>query len=237
MLKMKNITNGDDITVTYSNVTLNRVTYSGDGSLPVELSRWEASSGQGDVRLEWTTESEMENQGFVIERKLVDASKFTRIASYMTDETLIGQGSTSRRSEYAFIDGDVKVGQRYEYRLSDVDYKGKLTQHEIISVTVTLDDNTQQPGSVSLMHAYPNPFNPATTIEYAISQASQVSLTIYDLGGNEIARLVQGPQEAGWHSVVWNGLDNQGQSIPTGVYLAHLQDPSHSRVIKISYLK
>lgn len=197
----------------------------------------EASSGQGDVRLEWTTESEMENQGFVIERKLVDASKFTRIASYMTDETLIGQGSTSRRSEYAFIDGDVKVGQRYEYRLSDVDYKGKLTQHEIISVTVTLDDNTQQPGSVSLMHAYPNPFNPATTIEYAISQASQVSLTIYDLGGNEIARLVQGPQEAGWHSVVWNGLDNQGQSIPTGVYLAHLQDPSHSRVIKISYLK
>jgi hypothetical protein len=149
----------------------------------------------------------------------------------------MGQGSTTRQTDYLFIDGDVRVGQRYDYRLSDVDYKGKITPHESTSVVVTLDDNTQQPGSLSLMHAYPNPFNPATTIEYAISQASQVNLTIYDLSGNRIAELVQGPQEAGWHSVVWNGLNHEGQPIPTGVYLANLQDQSHSSVIKITYLK
>jgi len=208
-----------------------------DGSLPVELSRWEASSGQGDVRLEWTTESEIENQGFVIERKFADEREFKPIASYLTDQELAGQGSTTRQTQYVFVDRDVTVGERYDYRLCDVDYKGKINRHESVSIVVTSTDDIQHPGSMSLMNAYPNPFNPATTIEYAISQASQVTLTIYDLGGNRIAQLVQGSQEAGWHSVVWNGLNDEGQSIPTGVYLANLQDQSHSRVIKITSLK
>ncbi len=208
-----------------------------DGSLPVELSRWDASSGQGDVRLEWTTESEIENQGFIIERKLSDEGEFRPIASYLSDRVLIGQGSTTRQTQYIFIDSDVNVGDRYDYRLCDVDYKGKIIRHDAISIVVTAKDDIQHPGSMSLLNAYPNPFNPATTIEYAISQASQVNLTIYDLGGNRIAQLVQRPQEAGWHSVVWNGLNHEGQSMPTGVYLANLQDQSHSRVIKITYLK
>lgn len=234
-----NSTDGGTLTVKKASIILHLVEDGPtiDGSLPVELSRWEGSSGQGDVKLEWTTESEIENQGFIIERKTAGEREFTTIASYLTDQELMGQGSTTRQTDYLFIDGDVSVGQRYDYRLSDVDYKGKITPHESTSVVVTLDDNTQQPGSLSLMHAYPNPFNPATTIEYAISQASQVNLTIYDLSGNRIAELVQGPQEAGWHSVVWNGLNHEGQPIPTGVYLANLQDQSHSSVIKITYLK
>ncbi|MBT3228822.1 MAG: T9SS type A sorting domain-containing protein [Candidatus Marinimicrobia bacterium] len=208
-----------------------------DGSLPVELSRWIGTSDRGNVRLAWSTESEIENQGFAIERKLVEEHEFRQIASYMSDEQLIGQGSTTKLTNYEFVDEDVIVGQRYEYRLCDVDYKGKLTKHAVIDVLVTKDENTQHPATAQLIHAYPNPFNPATTIEYAILQASQVNLTIYDLGGNRIAQLVQGPQEAGWHSVVWNGLNDVGQAIPTGVYLANVQDQTHSRVIKISYLK
>ena len=237
-LRLKNESSSDDLTINACTVDLHRVvTGTHDGSLPVELSKWSASSGKGDVRLEWTTESEIENQGFIIERKLSDASEFRQIASYMSDETLSGQGSTTKQTEYAFIDRDVSVGESYDYRLCDVDYKGKIAQHDIISVVVSQEENTQQPVSLSLMHAYPNPFNPATTIEYGLSQASPVKLTIYDVGGNEIARLVEGPQEAGWHTAVWNGLNNQGQAIPTGVYLVHLQDQTHSKVIKISYLK
>ena len=208
-----------------------------DGSLPVELSRWGAISGHGDVSLTWTTESEIENQGFIIERKFSDQSDFRQVASYVSNEILMGQGSTTKQTQYAFIDGDVTVGESYDYRLCDVDYKGKITRHEIVRIVVTADDNLQQPGSVKLMNAYPNPFNPTSTIEYAIEQASHVNLTIYDLRGNEIARLVQAHQEAGWHTAVWNGLDNQGQSIPTGVYLANLNDQYQSRVIKITYLK
>jgi len=238
VMKIQNLSNTNNLTVKTANVSLHRIVIGPhDTSLPVELSKWSASSGRGDVKLEWTTESEVENQGFIIERKLSDASEFRQIASYTTDETLNGQGSTSQRSQYEFIDADVQVGQRYDYRLSDVDYKGKIALHDIISVVVSQEEHTQQPVSLSLMHAYPNPFNPATTIEYGLSQASFVNLTIYDVGGNEIARLFQGSQEAGWHTAVWNGLNNQGQPIPTGVYLAHLEDQSNSKVIKISYLK
>jgi len=236
-LRVKN-SNAHAVTFNLVSLNLNQISVgTHDGSLPVELSKWSASSGRGDVTLAWTTESEIENQGFIIERKLSDASEFRQIASYMSDETLSGQGSTTKQTEYAFIDRDVSVGESYDYRLCDVDYKGKIAQHDIISVVVSQEENTQQPVSLSLMHAYPNPFNPATTIEYGFSQASPVKLTIYDVGGNEIARLVEGPQEAGWHTAVWNGLNNQGQAIPTGVYLVHLQDQTHSKVIKISYLK
>ncbi len=81
--------------------------------------------------------------------------------------------------------------------------------------------------SVSLSYvlhpAYPNPFNPSTTLRYDLPQASRVRLTIYDVMGREVRTLVQGEQGAGYQSVNWGGTDNSGQPVSSGVYLYRIE--------------
>ena len=77
-----------------------------------------------------------------------------------------------------------------------------------------------------LKAAYPNPFNPRTTIGYSMPEASHVTLRIYDLRGSLVSTLVNGPVEAGDHAVAWNGRDDRGSGVASGVYFARI-DSKH----------
>ncbi|MFH1679553.1 MAG: FlgD immunoglobulin-like domain containing protein [Candidatus Eisenbacteria bacterium] len=68
----------------------------------------------------------------------------------------------------------------------------------------------------------PNPFNPSTTIRYHVDRSGPVRLTVYDPAGRLVARLHDGPSEAGSHSVVWDGRDLRGSEVGSGVYLYRL---------------
>ena len=82
------------------------------------------------------------------------------------------------------------------------------------------DDQGDLPENFAVS-AYPNPFNPATTISYALPQASRVSLAIYDMLGREMRRWdLQEP--AGYRQVVWDGTDLAGRLVPTGIYIYRL---------------
>ena len=78
------------------------------------------------------------------------------------------------------------------------------------------------PDGFYLGDAYPNPFNPTTTIEYAIPVAGEVKLEVFNLLGQKVSTLVDGLQEAGGHSVDWNSTDESGQSVASGVYFYRL---------------
>jgi len=93
------------------------------------------------------------------------------------------------------------------------------------------------PAAVSLEGNYPNPFNPGTTLQFALPEGAPVSLVIYDLVGREVARLVDGFMEAGRHEVFWNGRTASGSAAPTGVYLARLVTPGYTRTLKMVMLK
>jgi hypothetical protein len=69
---------------------------------------------------------------------------------------------------------------------------------------------------------WPNPFNPLTTVQYEVDQDCEISLDLYDVAGRHVRRLIAGPQQAGTHSVRWNGRDERGRSSPSGVYLVRL---------------
>ncbi|MEA3286683.1 MAG: GLUG motif-containing protein, partial [Candidatus Marinimicrobia bacterium] len=159
-----------------------------DSSLPVELSSWIATSKAGQVLLTWITDSEIENLGFIIERKNARGN-WNEIASFSNHESLHGQGSTTLVTEYQYRDKDVQVGQSYTYRLSDVDYHGKVTKHAELSVTVKVDDNTMLADQFILHSAFPNPFNPSVTVRYELPKVSDVSITIYDMFGRNIWNL------------------------------------------------
>lgn len=82
-----------------------------------------------------------------------------------------------------------------------------------------------QPGTV-LLQNYPNPFNPATVVAYSLDSEMIISLKIYDLSGRLVRTLVNGVKPAGDHSVVWNGLNDSGIPVGSGVYLTRLHSES-----------
>jgi hypothetical protein len=88
------------------------------------------------------------------------------------------------------------------------------------------------PGDFVLEPSYPNPFNPETTLRYQLPEDAQVRLSIYNLFGQEVARLVDGPENAGAHSLRWNAAH-----LSSGVYLVRLTAGAHTAMQRISLLK
>jgi hypothetical protein len=79
------------------------------------------------------------------------------------------------------------------------------------------------PSGYELSQNYPNPFNPETKIEFALPGRSHVTLNVYNTLGQKVATLVDEELEAGWKSVTWDGRDDGGNSVATGVYLYRLE--------------
>ncbi|MFQ5629467.1 MAG: fibronectin type III domain-containing protein, partial [bacterium] len=86
-----------------------------------------------------------------------------------------------------------------------------------------VDDVSATPGDFTLHPNYPNPFNPSTTITYEIAQPATVLLTIFDPMGRKIRALFHGRQASGLHSIEWDGRDDSGSIVSSGVYFYRLQ--------------
>jgi predicted outer membrane repeat protein len=94
------------------------------------------------------------------------------------------------------------------------------------------------PPKVTLHSAYPNPFNPQTTIQFDVPVASQVNLQIYNAQGQLVRTLANNQKEAGHHRVIWNGKDEQGKSVESGLYFYKLTvDNKYSDVKPMTLLK
>jgi len=91
---------------------------------------------------------------------------------------------------------------------------------------------TTVPDELVLLQNYPNPFNPVTSIQYEITQQSHVELMVHNIAGQEIARLVDGFQDAGLHEAVFNAA-----SIPTGMYLYTLKTERKTIIKKMMVMK
>ena len=93
------------------------------------------------------------------------------------------------------------------------------------------------PDAISLKQNYPNPFNPATTIRFELGSSEHVQLKIYDLQGRMIRTLVDEHQLKGQHELIWNSLDQSGNSMSAGVYLCQLTTTNDTQTIKMLLLK
>jgi flagellar hook assembly protein FlgD len=81
----------------------------------------------------------------------------------------------------------------------------------------------ETPAGYELGEAYPNPFNPSTTIEYRLPDAGEVELTIYNAAGQSIRRLVQRWQTSGHYAATWDGTDDSGRRVGSGIYSYRLR--------------
>jgi hypothetical protein len=89
----------------------------------------------------------------------------------------------------------------------------------------------------SLSQNYPNPFNPETTIEYTLPKHALVKLKVYDMLGQEVRTLVNEFQQAGVKSIAWDGKNEQGQPVPSGVYIYRIAAGEFTQSAKLAIVK
>lgn len=114
-----------------------------------------------------------------------------------------------------------------------VDLAGNVDQ----VVAVEIDRLDLRPEDYGLDQNMPNPFNPATTINYQIPDAGQVKLIIYNLLGQEVRTLVDMNMEAGFHNMVWDGADDFGRQVASGVYIYRMTSNDFSSTRRMMLLK
>ena len=98
-----------------------------------------------------------------------------------------------------------------------------------------VDDNL--PLEFSLSQNYPNPFNPTTTILLELPHRTNVSLSIYNVLGQHVAKLIDGPRSHGTYEVTWDGRNNDGRQVTSGVYFYRLITDNHSATKKLMLLR
>ncbi len=85
--------------------------------------------------------------------------------------------------------------------------------------------------------AAPNPFNPRTTVSFALPQAGMVELMAFDLRGRRVAQLAKGFRAAGGHEVIWEAADHAGRSLSSGTYLLRLSTPQGTKVSRVALVR
>lgn len=146
-------------------------------------------------------------------------------------------------SDSTFMDSEITLGETYYYLITAYDFAGnesdptppvEVRADNIISVDDPLDQVTA-PQRLMLHQNYPNPFNPQTTIRFDVPQATLVSLAIYNVQGALVRTLVGGRVEAGYHQAIWDGTNDSGQAMKSGVYFYRLDagvfSQTHSMVL------
>ena len=103
--------------------------------------------------------------------------------------------------------------------------------------TGILEPIAEIPTEFGLDQNYPNPFNPTTTIKYALKENVQVTLKVYNMLGQEVRTLVNGWQEAGYKQVVWDGLNNNGSPVASGIYIYQIQAGDFVKAYKMILMK
>jgi len=121
-------------------------------------------------------------------------------------------------------------------KLIDVTLAGQAGEEVSVS-TSTYEVSFVTPQKTSLFENYPNPFNPSTTIDYQLAEPGKVSIIVYDLKGSEVNTLVNEYQDATYHSVTWNGLNDNGQAVASGRYILKMNAPGYSETITMTLLK
>jgi hypothetical protein len=218
----------------------------GDSPLPVELSSFRAIGGDSKVTINWVTQSETNNQGFIVNRAESKNGTYNTIASYEYLNSLLGAGNSSTRKSYSYIDNDVTNETTYWYKLVDVSSEGNISSHGPVSATPQASEVENSPlnfpKEFALHQNFPNPFNPSTEIFFDIpgsieNGSLKIEVNIYNLLGEKISTLYKGIIEPGNHQLSWNGLSDFGNKAPSGIYIYQIKSSKFTASKRMILLK
>lgn len=197
-------------------------------TVDVELTSFNGIVVDEKVQLNWTTATETNNSGFLIERRgtiEVKGQKLLPTEQWSGIGFVDGSGNSSVTRKYQFIDSDPIIGSS-EYRLKQINFDGSFEYYKPIE----LDYN--RTFQFNLEQNYPNPFNPTTTITYEIGKKGFVSLTVYNILGTEIAKLENGEKPSGFYTVEFDATN-----LPSSIYFYVLKSGNYVEQRKMILLK
>jgi photosystem II stability/assembly factor-like uncharacterized protein len=187
--------------------------------IPVELVSFTADVVGNTINLDWVTATEMNNQGFEIQRTSSSSENWEVVGF------IAGYGTSTELHRYSFKDEPTTSG-RYQYRLKQINYDGSFTLTDFVEVEVIISKD------YNLAQNYPNPFNPATLISFSIPNDEFVILKIYDVLGREIAQIINERKSAGTYQVEFNA-----SSLNSGVYYYTITAGGYTETKKMMLVK
>jgi len=189
----------------------------------VQLSSFQVASERGRNQLSWLCTADPSTLGFNVLRAESRQGPFVKI-----NVELIRPGPAE---EYGYEDRPANTAISYFYQLQALDVDGTLQMFGPVEAS------PQIPTQSRLTQNYPNPFNPETTVQFELARPQSITLSIYNLSGQLVRTLHQGRTEAGYHRVVWDGRDQSGRLVVSGIYYALLQGEEFRSSIKLVMLK
>ena len=197
----------------------------GDQSaLPVELSSFSASVVGNAVKLNWKTETEVNNYGFEIDQKAYTSTPLS-VTGWEKIGFVNGNGNSNSPKSYSFVDDKVSAG-KYSYRLKQIDNDGQFEYSKAIEVDFGV------PKKFELSQNYPNPFNPTTTIRFNLPEAGNVKLTLFNILGQELQTLVNEFKESGVHTINFNASE-----LNSGMYIYKIEAGTFVQTRKMTLVK
>lgn len=210
---------------TWTSGTATAGTVNGSQSLPVELSSFSAVIVNSGIKLNWRTETELNNYGFEVERKVI--SEQLTVGNWKKIAFLEGFGNSNSPKNYSFIDREINYGN-FAYRLKQIDNDGSYEYSDVIEVNAGII-----PEGFVLEQNYPNPFNPTTSIKFALAETQLVELKVFDVLGNEVATLFSGLADGG--KVYETEFD--AANLSSGIYFYKLETRNFLLVKKMSLIR
>jgi len=104
-------------------------------------------------------------------------------------------------------------------------------------IVTGVDEEDEIPEALPVIHSYPNPFNPSTTIEFTLPESGFTTLSIYNISGQKVRELATGYITAGTHSLTWDGRDDSGEAVSSGVYITRLEAGRQVAAGRMVFLK
>ncbi len=199
-----------------------------DQTAPATPQNLVAGAGDGQVILIWAKNT---------------VSDFLRYRIYgdTTANPATAIDSTESSLDTTITVSGLDNGVAYYFRITAVDtaFNESDFSNEVSAMPTALavEKSSGVPTSFALHQAYPNPFNPTTTIRFDLPHSVDISIVVYDLLGREVVPLVDGDMTAGYHQVIWDGRTASGREVPTGIYIARLITPQYTKSIKMVLLK
>ncbi len=207
--------------------------------VPVELTSFTAVlSSEMFVNLSWVVASETNHLGYNVLRNT--GNELNTAVRINKDIITEGQ-STGTEVSYSYIDKEIEFGQTYYYWLQNIDIDGSYNYYGPVTATVNGGPGGPETPVIPLVNrladAYPNPFKSATTLSYEIKEAGPVRIDIYNVRGQIVRSFTANHNKAGDYKIVWDGKDEAGTQVSSGVYFYNMQFGKYHSVKKVLLTK
>jgi len=186
-----------------------------------------------DIQLQWSVASQTNNLGWEVYRS-IDNDVFD-----MVSDLIAGDGTSDTFGSFDFLDQDLPMTNVVYYYLRQIDLNGTATRSSTIEVALAPTAVLERalPLNTTLAQNFPNPFNPETTIQFDLAAETTVSLRVYDMTGQVVRTLVSANRSAGTYTELWNGTNEQGVKVGSGVYFYELKAGAFSSKKKMTLLQ